>query len=275
MKPISILITIAFALIVIISCNQTSNNSGYANYKELVKNELNSGIRQDTIILGYIFGMTENEVKAHTNKLIQNKEVRKEDDKLIFELQIGDKAVPFSYGTRTYNDKLNFLRAETDNIRAIELNNYLKELYGDYQYMSYPNRKMSMQMTDYYWIEGNRQIRSSQISGAFSETVLIYEDKSNEEPIEAIDISTQQYVNVKVQNDPWDGSVSQVKDYLKDNLKDPKSYESIEWSEVQRAGDNYKVRHKYRAKNSYGGYVIENQVFTINKQGQIIDIHDF
>jgi hypothetical protein len=35
--------------------------------------------------------------------------------------------------------------------------------------------------------------------------------------------------SVKIENSPWDGSVRQVEKYLKSNLKDPKSYESIEW----------------------------------------------
>lgn len=78
----------------------------------------------------------------------------------------------------------------------------------------------------------------------------------------------------KVENSTLDGSVRQVKDYLKQNLKDPKSYEPIEWSEVYRNGNNYIVRHKYRAKNSFGGYVISNQKFVLNSEGNIISVTD-
>jgi hypothetical protein len=75
----------------------------------------------------------------------------------------------------------------------------------------------------------------------------------------------------KIQNSAWDGSVWQVEDYLKKNLKDPKSYESIEWSKVIEDGDKYRVLHKYRAKNSFGGYVIEECIFTLDEDGNVIE----
>jgi hypothetical protein len=80
-------------------------------------------------------------------------------------------------------------------------------------------------------------------------------------------------VNSTVKNNPLDGSVHQVERYLKEEyLKDPKSYESIEWSEVQKNADGtYHVRHKYRAKNSFGGYVLENKIFHIDDKGNIIE----
>lgn len=74
----------------------------------------------------------------------------------------------------------------------------------------------------------------------------------------------------RIQNSAWDGSVWQVKDYIKKTLKDPKSYESIEWSNVVEKGNKYQVRHKYRAKNSFGGYVIEEYVFTLDEDGNVI-----
>jgi hypothetical protein len=266
---------IAFSIILIfsVSCNQTSkkNDAERVNYKALVESELNSGVKKDTIILGYRFGMTAKEMKAHTNKLIKNKTIRQDDDDLIFNIKIGEKKVPFKYGIKTYNDKLNFLRATTRDASAIELNNFLNGKYGNYQFIDNSDHDI-LKMTSYNWISGNREISSTQISGAYSKTVLIFDDQSNQEPI---DVSSNQYSNVRVENSSWDASVSQVKDYLKKNLKDSKSYESIEWSEVQRVGDNYRVRHKYRAKNSYGGYAIENQVFTINKQGDVITVQDF
>lgn len=78
---------------------------------------------------------------------------------------------------------------------------------------------------------------------------------------------------LRLQNSSWDSSVSVVKDYLKGNLKDPDSYEGIEWSEVQKLeSGQYMVRHKYRAKNSYGGYVVENQVFFYDETGEIFNV---
>ncbi len=75
----------------------------------------------------------------------------------------------------------------------------------------------------------------------------------------------------KIENSAWDGSVYQVKNYLKKNLKDPDSYEGIEWSKVQKnANGTYTVRHKYRARNSFGGMIIENWVFELDEKGTVI-----
>lgn len=77
----------------------------------------------------------------------------------------------------------------------------------------------------------------------------------------------------KVYNSEWDGSVYPVELYLKKNLKDPDSYEAIEWSKVQNTDDGYMVRHKYRAKNSFGGYVIENKIFYLNEKGHVYRVN--
>jgi len=73
-----------------------------------------------------------------------------------------------------------------------------------------------------------------------------------------------------VKNSGWDGSVSQVKSWLTSNLKDPGSLEFIEWSSVQKTNDGgFMVRVKYRAKNSFGGYVVENKIFYLNATGSV------
>ena len=79
-----------------------------------------------------------------------------------------------------------------------------------------------------------------------------------------------------VGNSPWDSSVSQVKKYLKRNLKDPGSLDVIEWSPVVKRSDGgYQVRCKYRAKNSLGGYVIENQIFIMDANGNVTSVTNY
>ena len=73
------------------------------------------------------------------------------------------------------------------------------------------------------------------------------------------------------ENSAWDGSVYYVKEYLKSTLKDPDSYASTEWRTVRKLDDgNFKVRHKFRAKNSFGGYSIENHIYVYTSSGKII-----
>jgi len=76
-------------------------------------------------------------------------------------------------------------------------------------------------------------------------------------------------------NSKWDGSVRQVKDYLKDHLNDAKSVEYVEWSEVAKTGIGYAVRCKYRAKNALGAYVLKNQIFHMDKDGKVLFTTDY
>jgi len=79
-----------------------------------------------------------------------------------------------------------------------------------------------------------------------------------------------------VTNSSWDASVYQVTDYLKDNLLDPESVEYIEWSPVVENDDGtYLVRVKYRAKNSFGAYIIENQIFVLDQEGKVMNVADY
>ncbi len=74
-----------------------------------------------------------------------------------------------------------------------------------------------------------------------------------------------------VENSSWDGSASQVKNWVTANVKDPDSLQFIEWSPVlPQANGEFMVRVKYRAKNSFGGYVVEEQLFFLSSSGNIL-----
>jgi len=80
-----------------------------------------------------------------------------------------------------------------------------------------------------------------------------------------------------VTNSFWDGSVAQVERWLDKNLKDPDSFDAIEWSKVFKTAlptTPYGVRCKYRARNSFGGMNIYHQVFYMNKNGGIVRYTD-
>ena len=70
---------------------------------------------------------------------------------------------------------------------------------------------------------------------------------------------------------PWDGSVLEVKWWLKDHLRDPDSLVIEGWSKVVSTSKGYEVRCLYRSKNGFGGYVRTSQVFTLDTSGQVID----
>lgn len=67
-----------------------------------------------------------------------------------------------------------------------------------------------------------------------------------------------------------------VRIYLKYNyLKDPDSYKSMKWGPAgiyNKENNTYFMMHKFRAKNSYGGYVIEEWLFVLNADGEVIQM---
>ena len=83
--------------------------------------------------------------------------------------------------------------------------------------------------------------------------------------------------DAKVKNSYLDNSVHQVERYLKRTLLDPNSFEVIQWSKVRDLKNNnkgyrYKVMVKYRAKNSFGGYEIQSDIFHLDENGKVVDV---
>ena len=79
-----------------------------------------------------------------------------------------------------------------------------------------------------------------------------------------------------VVNSPWNGSVWQVEHYLKKRLKDPDSFQAVEWGVVVPVpGGTYQVRCVYRAKNSFGGYVVEQVLADLDRDGNVTKMVPF
>jgi len=84
-------------------------------------------------------------------------------------------------------------------------------------------------------------------------------------------------IGPKPENSAWDGAVEPVVKFLVKNLKDPDSVKYESWSNVILAdldgGKCWAVRCTYRAKNSFGGYVLSNQLFYI-MNGVVVHYND-
>lgn len=76
-------------------------------------------------------------------------------------------------------------------------------------------------------------------------------------------------------NSAWDGSVSQVEEYLKATLKDPDSMKDVKWGKVTKTSiGDFRVWVQYRAKNSFGAYILAHQTFLLNAAGVIVDVDE-
>jgi len=77
----------------------------------------------------------------------------------------------------------------------------------------------------------------------------------------------QKELGPRPENSSWDASVDCVKEYLQETLDDPSSVEYVGWSAVYIENINgmksWAVRVKYRAKNSFGAYILQDQVALI------------
>lgn len=80
--------------------------------------------------------------------------------------------------------------------------------------------------------------------------------------------------NIKQQFSEWDGRHLGLARLIKYNVKDPDSFEHIESKWLTR-DDHIIVFTKYRAKNSFGGYVIGNASAKYGFDGDLIEIISF
>lgn len=284
MKQIALAITL---LILIISCDNSARQNEI-NKSEMdaaqTKAELSSGNISE-LPLNFEFGMTRDEVNKHLEKLVKKGVISKKGDKYYdydFVLESGQKVETY-IETSFYEDRLYDLyfslyglKFDYELIAAIdeEITNKVDSTYEriSYYMLDYDDSKMWI----IKWFKENQYIYLRNAAGTDIHFVnapieKIADETRNQKLLERAKMK----VGTEVKNSSLDGSVSQVVKYLKNNLKDPDSYESIEWGNVTETDNGYIVRHKYRAKNSFGGYVIEHQIFNIDWQGNITSVSPF
>lgn len=233
--------------------------------------------------LGFNFGMLKDDVEKQIKKLEDSKTITSiVNDKYEYQYTT-KKGVPINYWmeckyfeNELYSLVFSVMGNENEVKDAIieELNS---ELDSTYLRIGYWEELADSKFTFNKWIKGNQVIFLKNVNGLD----LIYTNAPIDKIVRTNEINNlinevnkkQKFIEVK--NSIWDGSVSQIKIYLKSNLKDPDSYESIEWSNVTETPEGYMVRHKYRAKNSFGGYIIENKLFYMDKKGNVIQSIDY
>jgi hypothetical protein len=155
---------------------------------------------------------------------------------------------------------------------------YKDKLKNDFEYYEFPDVLISWHK--HIWVKDNLVISIQYRKGGSVLPIMIeFENRPVTAKIESkkrneFEESITSTPTVEVKNNKWNGGVKQVEDYLELTLRDPDSYESIEWSEVKEKADGYYVRHKYRAKNGFGGYVVANQLFHLDFSGNVVDVKD-
>ena len=298
-KNITFIITF-IACTILCSCGNTSKNSTQFETPESPKKVLNDFIdatetKPETVsdlIDGFSFDMSEKQYQVHLSKLkkLKGDHVNLDIDGVSYFAYFSK---PSFFDNKIYelNVQLFYKGSIQNHVTKEDFNSiaaYFKSVYGsdslNYMYTEKP-------ISDYpthHWRKGNLYFKLYMVligddlnsialeyrNGPAYHSVVKGIQKRDQERRDKREKEIMAAGAVNVSNSSYDASVSQVIDYLKKNLKDPKSYEGIEWSKVKEETDGYSVYHKYRAKNSFGGYVIEAQIFYLDFGGNVIKVQN-
>ncbi|MDR6564228.1 MULTISPECIES: hypothetical protein [unclassified Arcicella] len=272
---------------------------------ELLNQARNSKVLDTNIPLGFSLNATEKEYQNHKDILMKTNRIV--DSKRIFSYtdistdyfgkkqEISISNFHYFSAPNTETDTISSitfmfdeLRTQSDSKTREQLNT-INTLFDDtWQVVDFQLDTETEELSNYhkYWIKNNIV---AEFSVNYPVVTLTYYNapKASSLEQESFYRDIEQYYQIrkdvkeqrkkldnkpKIENSPWDGSVYQVKNYLNKTLKDPESYKGIEWGEVAKKEDFYFVRHKYRAKNSFGGYVIETYIFKLDDNGVVIGV---
>ncbi len=266
----------------------SSCKSDYDKYMEIRRNAVNSSITVVDTPEGFRFDMSEDK----WNKALNDLNPKEYGVDTYYEWQLGNKKYAgYIYKVRFYEEKLCYyeiwIKGKFNKGKLIKLNSndidniisyYKNKIEDETDYIC--SSEIDLSFTTHVWEKENMILEL--LCPTESDYPLIIKCMNNPAWASVVDNneSSSSYStpisspSVVIKNNKWNGGVKQVEDYLEQTLRDPDSYESIEWSEVKQKDDGYYVRHKYRAKNGFGGYVVTNQLFHLDFSGNVVDVKD-
>lgn len=166
-----IVCTVAVALAVF--CYSCQEKKDYYSTKNLPLDSLKAkamatSVRNDTIFLGFRFGMTTDEVFIHLKKLEKEKVIYQEGSQYKYNFELGEKSIYketlATFGTEFYEGMLFKLVVSVEPSTtygphtAMLLTAEIKDIY-DAKYGMYDYSSPFMDFFDFVWIDGNRMIR--------------------------------------------------------------------------------------------------------------------
>ena len=175
---------IVLTLILVFGCNQAEKYEKELEiaFEKKIESELNSGIRNDTIFLGYTLGMNKKEFSKKTNELRKEKKLYVNNEStLAYKMTIDDNAfgkdLEATFSPEYYNEKLFKLGVSvkstihsTPKLTQLQLVKLFNDKYGYYDH----SEKSILETTEnYYWIDGNRQI---EVVCGFNDARIFYTD---------------------------------------------------------------------------------------------------
>ena len=255
----------------------SSCKSDNEKYREMISNASVSPITELETPDGFRFDMDEkgwaNAITQHKYWLIGDRYytgyIYKRD---FFEGKLCSYEI-WIRGRRENNSNVSLTSSDIEYI----VKSYKAKLKGDFKHALH--QEDYLPFDTHLWTKGNlavevlcpKELRNPVIIKCSNQPVVINIENNDKSSTYTPSTTTPK---AEVKNNKWKGGVKQVEDYLENTLRNSDSYESIEWSEVKQKDDGYYVRHKYRAKNGFGGYVVSNQLFHLDFSGNVVDVKD-
>ena len=195
MINVNYIVIISILILASSSCQQSSNidtaqrrvngKTVELNLEQLISHEISTGVRKDTLFLGYRLGMTLGEVQNHTNQLLVLGDLQEEDGKVV--AVIIDDILNFKaeFGFEYYNGKVYQMNvgfnSEGDINNSYITTNSLAFMYDEkYGFSDFSSSSDSY--SNYKWVNGNRMIELR--SNKLYEAVATYTDLNILELIE-------------------------------------------------------------------------------------------
>jgi len=142
---------------------QSTTNDSIGNLAELEKAALLSKKVTDTVLLGFKFGMTKDQVLNHTQSLYHEGKLKQDyNGKYYFEIatKTGEANKGFLFAdyfeNKLFSIGLTFSKATSNILVFSAMNDLLKQKYGDADMMDKP---FNMDVYESYWLRNNLKIR--------------------------------------------------------------------------------------------------------------------
>lgn len=144
----------------------------------------------------------------------------------------------------------------------------LKKAYADFDSAQ---RTQFAQIKEKYKVLSNAEVADISADFVRLSNEEAAEVKKQAEAKAAADANAAYKKWIDDQFSSWDGSHRYLVNLIKENLNDPKSFDHVETNYWDR-GDYLTVKMKYRAKNAFGGLILQNVTAKSDYKTNVISV---
>mgnify|MGYP006436841371 CR=1 FL=1 len=226
-------------------------------------------------------------VAAINSNQQQNKEANKIVDKAKQEINKGNMDSAFAYiekAKKQYTTSANNKAIKLENeIEKSKNKDYAKEVLAkmtDEEFKRLQSNELDKTYINHESLNNNFYLILKDLSPQREEIIEVIKEKEKQAKIAAkreaerkkqAEKEKKRKKKIEEQFDPWDGSHIALSRLIKQNCRNPDSYEHIK-TRYRDNGNSIFVTTKYRAENGFGGMTIGNVSAKVDLEGNVIEI---